>query len=459
MLTKKIMKRINLYTFLIMLSLAFMTSCEEEDKRTVFPHSTPVFESTTIDESVVYGDSISFTVKVSDPLTPLSTLEVTLVANDKVIGYRTFITRGKNLELSEKIATEFLSGLDENGAVEVIMKLTNVEGDVTEKITKVSGKRVYFPTLYLVLENGDVIPLKPQSANPDIYESTSDLSLSNKITCRIAEKITSENEIDFSGRVWGVQDDQVQLINITGDFITVYKGRVKTTNQVIFDTHSFAANILGVEWPVIEQLKLSDFTDTTIDKEAFKTFTLYFEDGMNLSVADDFKDILFNLDYFERIDNNQVKYLGEASPLTLLYSATRKFIIVEEPMPEYPAILLVCGEGLGYPSKVKQEATSAWGFDNVLKYIAFRKIENNIYQGTVYLNAELANFKPFENSGWGNEKKSFDFTLPELFLNSIDAEDGESGNWFAAKDAKSGIYQITIDLGSKKATAKPVTLP
>ena len=446
--------KIHTLILLGILSFVAMTSCQEEDKRTVYPHSTPVIESTNIDVNIIYGDSINFSAKLSDPQTPLSTLEVTIVAADKVIGRETFITRGQNVEVSGKIATKFIAELPDNAAVEIILKLTNVEGDVTTETKSSVGKRAYFSKLYAVLEDGSVVTLTANAGNPDLYESANTLSLSNKVVSRIAEKLTPENEIDFTGRVWGILDDAIQLIDITGDYITTYNERTKITRQFVFDSYTFSTDILGDEWPVIDELKLSDFEATTINGEAFMTYTLYLEKNQDIVLANEFSDILFNLDYFERLEAGKVKYLAETGPIILHYSATRKFVIVEEPMQEFPTVLLVCGVGLGYPSKAVVEATSQWGFEHLLKYVIFRRIETDVYQGTVYFDAALANFKPFEDSNWGNEKASTDFTMPAGLL-----VENPKGDWDAAPSAVSGNYKITINLKTKVVIAESVELP
>ena len=64
----------------------FFASCKEEELRTHFPESMPVFDKAVVAENaIMYGDSVTLSVEVSDPLTPLSTLEVTVVVGDEII--------------------------------------------------------------------------------------------------------------------------------------------------------------------------------------------------------------------------------------------------------------------------------------------------------------------------------------------------------------------------------------
>lgn len=63
-----------------------MVACKEEELRTHFPISMPVFEQAVVSEqSITYGDSISLAVKVADKLTPLSTLEIKIIVEDELI--------------------------------------------------------------------------------------------------------------------------------------------------------------------------------------------------------------------------------------------------------------------------------------------------------------------------------------------------------------------------------------
>lgn len=450
----------------LLASLIF-TSCEDIPTREFFPHSTPIIESASITPtSFIYGDSIEFKVKVSDPSTPLSTLELTMVANDKIISKQTFRTKGQNAEIISKISTKFLSELSNDANVDVQLKLINVEGDVTTgTISNIVGKRPYYSKLYMALEDGTIIPLTPNAAKSDKYQSAP-LNLPNKIRYKIVEKITKDNQIDYTGTVWASVNGTIQVAGEQGDFITTAALQKLAIEGIIFDSYLFSVTPLGEDLPKISSLSLSSLdVNKMYGGEAFKEGVFFLEKNQNITITDAaLKEALFNMDYFNRIDASTVQFLGETAPYILDYNASRGYVLVQEAVPAYPNILLVTGEGLGYPSTLKPEATSSWGFDQPMQFIAFRKIANEVYQGTVYFDASKANFKPFENGGWGNEKKSDDYTLPSIIINSAENKVSKpdaplDGNWRASKTAVSGNYRITIDLLTKTVTAVPVTLP
>lgn len=443
-----------------LLALLLFASCAEDDLRTVYPHSTPVIESATINpSSFFYGDSVTITASVSDAKTPLSTLEMKMIINDKVVATQSIRTKGTAAEVSSKFLVPYVSELPEGAEVEVQMTLINVEGDETSgTISGVTGHRTYYDQLYLVLEDGNVITLNSTYAGSDQYES-SDVRLTNSISYKIASKLTEDNEIDYSGDVWGFENSSVQLIGESGGYITTTDATLRKITKIVFNTYSFDAAITG---EVVDPLGLylSDFSVATVSGEAFYKVTRSFTEGQGLKLYEDLADaqIVYNPDYFDRIDVDSVNYTGPTGSYDLYYSSTRKILLVDPADKTFPDILFACGMGLGYPSKIKPEATSSWGFDNVLQCIYFKEIADDTYQGTVYFDASLANFKFFESTGWSNEKVSDDYTLPSILQSSADYGNTD-GNWYPATDAVSGNYRITINLSTNIVTAEAITLP
>lgn len=452
------------YIFIILTALSFIFfSCEEKDERVVYSHSTPVIESVEINpSSLVYGEQVTVKAQVSDPVTPLSTLSIRMIVNDMLIAEKEVRTKDQNATVEETIDVAFTSQLPEDADIEVRLLLTNVEGDVTQQMVEgIKGRRPYYEVLYLVLDNGDVFELKPEATKSDKYQVADIKIKSNKIKYRIAEKIDAENQIDFSGKVWGVKGGTIQLVDETGDYITTASNNLLSITDIVFDAFEFQTSIDGVILdPNNIQLDLADFADVEISGEKFKKASLPLKNGGGLTLSEELAtfDIVFNMDYFDRTDAEVVTFKGEDGSYDLYYSDSRKVVIVDPVVREYPSVLLAAGEGLGYPSKIKPEAATAWDFNAPLQCIIFKKIANDTYQATVYFDATKANFKFFENRDWGNEKKSSDYTMPNIIAKDTDLGKSD-GNWYATEGADSGNYKITINLATKVATAEPVTLP
>lgn len=448
----------------------FFSSCEENAERKEFPHSTPVIESVEINPtSLVYGEQVTVKAKVSDPVTPLSTLAIRMIVNDMLIAEKEVRTKDLNAEIEETIDLAFTSQLPEDADIEVRLLLTNVEGDITQQMVEgIKGKRPYYEALYLVLDNGEVFELRPETAKSDKYQVADIKIKSNKIKYRIAEKIDAENQIDFSGKVWGLKGGTIQLVDETGDYITTSSSDLLSITDIVFDAFEFNTSIDGVILdPNNIQLDLADFAEVELEGKKFKRASFPLKKGGNITLSEELAsfDIVFNIDYFDREYAEMLTFKGEDANYELYYRAEEKVMIVVPEKNEYPNVLVVAGIGLAYPSKIlPTTTTSVWNFDAPNHYIVFPKVADNVYEAIVYFDGTQGNFKFYENTGWANEKKSDDYTLPAIIINSKKHQElvpdaKQDGNWYAAPNAVSGYYKMKIDLNTKIATAELVELP
>ncbi|EGJ71520.1 hypothetical protein Bcop_1321 [Bacteroides coprosuis DSM 18011] len=441
------------------LSTLLLASCIEEDERKVYPQSTPVIEEASIDpQSFIYGDSITLSAIVNDAKTPLSTLKIKMVVNDVLFAESEVRVPNNQAKIQHKFATQHLPLQTDNSEVDIFLTLINVEGDKTQgTIENVKGISRKYEKLYLVLDNGEVYPLNNTTEKPFVFEAN-DLDLKNNLRYRIAEKITADNQIDFSGDVWGSKQNHIQLVDEFGDYITTSNPMLLSTEGISFDTYSFTTTLQGLILEGLENLDISQFkSSANYDGENFKEGSFYLEKNKEIQLSNELQNTVFNPDYFERVSDSSIKYIAESGPTTLSYATDHDYVVVTQDKAEYPNVLFVCGVGIGYASKVKPEATTGWGFDNIRRFLYFRKIAADTYQGTIFLDGESVNFKPFENTGWGNEKKSTGFSMPDIL--KTDADLGkDDGNWYGAPDATPGVYKITINLESKVVTADKVNL-
>ena len=134
-----IMKTLFFKILSAIICLAIFSSCEEEDKRKVFPNSTPVIEEAkavsvnSSNQAIVFaGDSINISAKVSDTKTPLSTLSIKIVMGNRLIKNEKFRTKGREAEVNERFKIPFISELKDGMIPEIFFILENVEGDISQ---------------------------------------------------------------------------------------------------------------------------------------------------------------------------------------------------------------------------------------------------------------------------------------------------------------------------------------
>lgn len=445
-----------LYAILCIL-LCNMASCSKDTpSRKNFPHSTPVIESVTVTPNpFIFGDSIHINAKVSDERTPLSTLTAKVVVNDQMIANVTMRTEGYNSEVSASLFAPLTKEIPNNSLAEVFLTLTNVEGDETlQTLDNVQAVRPVFDHLYLVQDNGTVILL---SREQDSYNYINDeLNIKGgSISYKIASNLTENGEIDYSQFVWASDNGVIKVMGDQGTDITTNNSDLRRTKKVTFDAFNFVTLLDGeLIDPNNLVLDPNDMAETQINGILVNNISLNLTTGQELIIDGVLldSDVYFEYNYFEKVDDDKIKFLGETGTWNIYYGISSKYLLVQNANEyAYPQIYLVCGEGLGYPSHVYNVATTSWNFQTVFDYIPFKNIGNSQYQALIYFNAEKANFKPFENDGWGGELKANEFEVPSIIDNS-----GDDGNWKAAAGAQSGVYLFTIDVNNKKATAELV---
>ncbi|MDR0694259.1 MAG: DUF5016 domain-containing protein [Prevotellaceae bacterium] len=471
------MKKITNIFLISMAALLLSVSCDDNRYGDPPQPSVPVITSATIEPaSFTYGDSVTITAAVSDPEITLSTLAVSLVLDNKTVPVTTLDLRTgeTSANVSTKIFIPLVDNMPDNAPISFVLTLANTRnGTDTRELTGFTGNRPYFTQLYLVIDNGGVYPLTPQAGNRDNYAVT-DVVLSRSFTYRIAQKITAGNQIDYSGLVWGDSNGKIQLIGETGGSLFAFANSDIAT-AFTFDNYRFEASQTGAAYAT-PNFMLDDFTETAINNEEFYTFATTLTKNQEYHVYNDLasRTVVYNVDFFERINANKVKFLGETGEYTLYYNPVRKHVIIGVASPSHPDYLLACGYGLGYPVKITTEelkavypsrniVTTDWGFGNVQQFILLRKISENVYQATVSMpgaHDHYAGFGIYDNSGWANQQNASQYIItgepvfPALTGNNFDIPNGDGDPVIPSDN-----YRLTINIAAKTLNVSKVTLP
>lgn len=461
----------SLYKFFGLLGVAALLFASCDDEYGSRKESTPVIESASISPvNFTFGDSLLLTASIADPATTLSMLDYEVVTDNRVIASGSIPVNGESVQVSHAVFVPLLSKQADNAAVRVNLRATNIlKSSVLSEITGLTGKRPAYSRLYLVTDNGHVAVLTPQTA--DTY-TNDELAFDSSFSFKLAEKITPENAIDYSGAVFGNVNGSMAMIDEKGAYSFAYTPGVDYIRSFAYDNYAFSVTAAGSTLGA-DDLALSAFGEQAIYNESFRTLKRTLENGKTYTLVGKLAEAknVYNPDFFERLSDSNVKFLGETGEYTIYYNPVRKHVFVGVDNPAYPQYLLACGYGLGYPTRVTSAEIDAvysghnrthtdWGFGHVMNYVLLRRISDGVYQGTFYTPGDhnhYAGFKPFENTGWGNEKKAGSFTFTGEKIISGD-NDWTIPNGDNDPVIESANYRFTINLTDNTVHIEKITV-
>jgi len=453
------MKKIIFLTTIVLFAIA---SCDRNDDRYGDAgYTNPVIENLAVSPSTFnFGDTVTVTANVSDPGTNLYKADISIYANDRLVGTHSLFVGGMSGQINESVFVPMIANLNNSSAITFKMTLSNLTKRSTEQsATGITGNRPHFGQLYLVLQNGDYYKLTPQAGNTDLY-SVNNLALNSNFSYLIAEKMTSNGKIDFSGLVWGNVNGKIALVN-ESDYAFAYVQGVDYVSSFTFDSYSFTASING-EKATGMVLNPQSFTQTAnYGGEDYLVGKFNLEKNQVITLLGDMSDnqIVYHLDFFDRIASNKIQFLGETGSYTLNFNKYRKQVIVSADNPSYPDYLLITGGGIGYPTKVQGIAVEHcwWGFDDPRQFLLGRKVADNTYQFTMMFHAKddtWVSFKPYENTGWGGEKR---FDQMAAFTGAQIIESPDGNNWYpTATVDPAKFYQLTVNWATNTVDVKIV---
>lgn len=461
----------HIYNILIItgiIALLFISCDEEYGPR---KESVPEFKSAAVSPTTfTFGDSVTLTASIIDPATNLSELLYEVADGGRVITSGSIPLDGDTANITASIYIPLLK--DQANGVQLKFNLIarNVlKGMTSHTIEGIIGNRPQYAQLYLVTDNGTVITLLPGDNNSFGNEG---LTLDPSFNFKIAEKLHADKSIDYSGDVYGNVNGKIGLITENGESVFVFTPNVDYTKEFVFNNLTFSVTAVGDNLGA-DDISLSSFGSQDIENETFHTLTRTLENNKTYTVFGALGDSqnIYNPDFFERVSESSVKFLGKTGEYTIYFNPVRKNVFVGTENPSYPDYLLACGWGLGYPTNVTSEEIGAvysghgrthtsWGFGNVLNYVLLRQISEGVYQGTFYTPGDhdrYAGFKPFENTGWGNEKKAGDFTFTGEQIISGD------NDWTIANGENDPVvepanYRFTINLNTNTVNIEKIIL-
>ena len=478
----------------IALAALLMVACQPEHFREVYPEGNPEMTATMLTESVLFGtDSVAFRVEINEKQTPLSQLQVKVMVGLRVVATEVVRTKDYHFQADLKYAVPFGPNMPEGEEVKIYLTATNVEGTATNLIlTGCTGRRPALETMYIMppaVSYGAIGKGKQMTwdAEKEAFVAY-DLKYPKSIQCLLAVTGTKFGRVDWKTPVFGMVNDNLQLITKEqfdaeeAKPIILEDDNVETIDTIIFNPLSFEVTIGGkIAQPVTAIDVLTDLAEepayisSSAVRKQYLGAKIFFDKNSEVEITGvvDLQKA-YNLDYMEYLGGNKVKFLGEKGQYYLSYKVAEDYLVVE---PLYdltePDVMYLCGVGLGQPSWTPS-ATSGWGFDSPNQNFVARTVAPKTYQFTVYmLNGENAdfddygslNFKFFHQHGWGGEEVGGDYEQIGLTIHGNSSEgitknDGstgnEKGNWIATTAPIDGIYRITLDKNKMTTTYEKI---
>lgn len=468
-----------------MLALLLLMSCQQDELRVRFPASMPVFDSIAVaEDAIMYGDSISLSLGVSDPLTPLSTLEIKVVVNDEIITSETIRTKGNSAAYAKRYRVPFVAHMPDGAEVEVHVSSINIEG--TKKDTVIFNtiaSRPSIPTIYMVTASSTV-ELKLIDAPNHIYEATG-LTFGNEVSFRLVTKVDRFKKADWKnpdniafgwvngglGLVYPVFEGTV-VKSVTGEMITLSDPTLVGFNKFTLDLFNFTIEGDGDKLVPATSMDVSTFGTVELSstnnlnvttKENWKTGQMYLGKGTVMTISG-MTNLANSLtpDFFDVKSATTAEFLGETGIYTVYYLPSLNYLWVEQPTAVYPDALWLCGVGFG-PHATPFKKSSSWNWNTPLEYKYCRKVSPGVYEAVMYvehvIDAAAAepwrltfNAKFFHQRGWGGEEDARTYTMPNSLLTAPTVSD--QGNYAGTADLATvpGVYRFTINTTTKTST-------
>jgi hypothetical protein len=451
--------KIFLYTW----AALYLVACEKDEHLVTYPKSMPVFEQAKVAESsIVYGDSITVTVAISDKVTPLSTLGVQIVLNNVVLTAETIRTKGNSSEVHRRYGIPFVANCPDNIPVKVYLSSINVDGYSTDTIlSSTIARRPEIKELWIVPSTGKTYKLSLVDSVNLIYTGNG-LTYGNSVSYYLATKVDKFNKVDWSGLVFGKVGDGVGLIGPGGDMLTSTDATLVGISEFTFNALSFTSQVGGkLLEPVLTLNINADLSPMVMAAKNFLGGNIYFGEGVEVTFTG-LTDLQKSLppDYFQITGANTAKFLGKTAIYKAYYFIEGDYMYVE-PQPDviYPDALWICGTGFGRPSP-PYGVTSSWNWNSPFDYAPCRLVADGVYQVTIYGNNTdggsgygTLDFKFFFKRGWwdaAHEINASQYTLTAPFFGRTDT--GNTGNVNAGTTPTEGVFRITLDMNAKTIT-------
>lgn len=440
-----------IYTLLAASVLFFLNSCSDDD----FKEGNPTIDVKTKYGNAMFGDSLRFSLDVSDNEVPLSTVKAQLFFDEEMVSETVIRTKTEG-NYEGKLYIPFLKDIP-NGTATLKFVLQNINFTIKEEVYDLPLTRPDYASLTLVTEDGTEYPMVRTAANQ--YTATEDFPKSS-VKAYIKAPAMGEfgNVINFGWESDAITHGSTSLIPFSNSGSGVF--------DITFNTLTYEAA------PFIIGYYVNDVALARLDDDQyFGNYSLKQGDEITVGGIEGFEDWWLDPDYVSKDANGKLTFL----PINGRYKITADFAneyLKFEPMAasgndlaslqgDGTGAMWILGDGAGKPSIKNQPGWSPG------KGLGLAPIGNKKYQITLVagqtLKADNVNFKFFHQNGWGGEYSHETMTTDSdiVFVGAGEdpgpgEEKRDSGNIGLLKGKKfeeGATYVFTVDVsaGNDKA--------
>ncbi len=424
-----------IYSIFILSAALIFNACSEDEEKAP---GNPEINAKTDFSSAMFGDSLPFTIDVSDNEVPLSTLKVRLFYSDEKVS-ETVIRTKTNGEYSGKIYVPFYANIP-NGTATLKLVLQNIHLTITEKEYDLPLTRPDYPYLTLVTADKEIRMERNSLYN---YGVTQNFPMKVSAYIKAPAMGANGNEITFGWEDNAIKEgstNNIPFSNFAGEY------------SITFNTFDYQAA------PFIIAYAINDVGMTRVDDNNYKV-EMDFEKGQEIAVSgiEDFSGWWIDPDFFTGSGDN-LTFAAISGKYRITADFSNKYLRVEAMsgsglaslQADGSGAIWIIGDNIGKPSLAN---TTGWnpGKGICMVHIGGKKYQVSLVAGT-NVTAGSINFKFFHQRDWGGEFSDKTLTTTSDIVFVGNGSNGRDSGNLGIIDGKSFVtgktYVFTIDVSA-----------
>ncbi len=314
------------YRLLFLFSVILLTSCSDDDGKKV---GNPVMDVKTKYSSVMYGDSLPFTVDVTDEV-PLSTLKARIYYGEEKVS-ETVLRTKTNGSYSGKIYIPFLKDMAD-GKIKLTFVLQNINFTMSDVSYDLSATRPVYPYLTFVTMNKEYKMLHKSGY---AYELTETLPRKIKGYIKTPKITPNGNELTFGWESEAIKfgsTESIPFSNLTAGEYTIS-----------FNTQDYSAAPFIIAY-VVNGVKMEKIAEGDSEDRYKRDLSLKQGDEVLVEGIDDFNEWWIDSDFFAQ-NGDKLTFKPIDGEYRIIADFVRRYLKVEVLSGGKPAKLKADGSG------------------------------------------------------------------------------------------------------------------